>query len=196
MGPFVLSTCPDVAWLADCWLFQSVQLLEITVPFILGSLPRTKPGTGCPPSTSQALWRQSAPPRATYPEPTPPTHSLVQRAEPPTPYVPPTKYYLSTCSSNGARGGFSGYLWDHQSQASLRKRNPLETRRISDRPSCKQNCLLLQPLTTANNCRILTLRQTFNKENSSTDVPPSANIFGYWNLGDLMAVWLFYLLSG
>lgn len=38
--------------------------------------------------------------------------------------------------------------------------------------------------------------QTFNKENSSTDVLPSANIFSYWNLGDLVAGRLFYLLSG
>lgn len=38
--------------------------------------------------------------------------------------------------------------------------------------------------------------QTFNKENSSTDVLPSASIFSYWNPGDLVAGRLFYLLSG
>lgn len=46
------------------------------------------------------------------------------------------------------------------------------------------------------NCWVLILGQTFNKENSSTDVLPSANIFSYWKLGDLVASRLFYLLSG
>lgn len=38
--------------------------------------------------------------------------------------------------------------------------------------------------------------QTFHKENSSADVVPSADIFSYWDLGDLVAGRLFYFLSG
>ena len=48
-----------------------------------------------------------------------------------------------------------------------------------------------------NHCatQVSPLSQTFNNENSSTATLSSANIFSYWNPGDLVAGRLFYLLS-
>lgn len=88
-------------------------------------------------------------------------------------------------------------MWGHPSQASFKKK-PAETRKSSRltqlHPGLGISCsgLWYPP----KNCWVLIPGQTFNKENSSTDVLPSANIFSYWNLGDLVASQLFYLLSG